>query len=85
MDAGRNPAWEQDSHALVRARNSEDSGGPPAPPPQRVSGSWYHKNQQIKEFSLLLHTGPGSAPKGALPGLGEGVNAVSASYRVCKV
>ena len=76
MVVGRKPKWEQDCHAPIRVHGVEDSGGAPAPPPLKVSGSWYPKNRQIKEFSLLLHVGPGSTLKGASPGLGGGMNAV---------
>ena len=76
METGRNPAWEQDGHAPVRACGGEDVGGAPNPSTFKGEcGSCYPKNRQIKEFSLPLHAGPGNAPKGALLGLGGGVNA----------
>ena len=48
---------------------------PPAPPPLKVSGPWYHNNRQIKCSSLLPYAGLGDAPEGVSPGLGEGVHA----------
>ena len=76
MDSTSAVPWEQQRHAPIRARGTEDGGGAAGPSTVKGKTEMVKLFKEMKCFSLPPHAGPGDAPKGASPGLGGGADSL---------
>ena len=52
METGRNPTWEQDGHAPIKANRQEDGGG--APNPSTFKDEWALALKKINKLNVFL-------------------------------